>query len=153
MTRIIGRIFCRNCWFGKQRYISPSSLLVISTRPFQAKLKNCHEVVVRNRLQQLRKRQRDEALQAQEELLAGVATAASKRSIGSGVPTDGRDVEERAEEAEPYHRSMSPRPIDINRLRGEERDAEIISAAEDRQIIVCGPVFIFFDIDTELTSF
>jgi len=92
-------------------------------------------------------------LQAQEELLAGVATAASKRSIGSGVPTDGRDVEERAEEAEPYHRSMSPRPIDINRLRGEERDAEIISAAEDRRIIVCCPVFIFFDIDTELTSF
>jgi len=114
------------------------------TRPIQAKLKNCHEIVVRNRLKQLRKRQRDEALQAQEELLAGVATAASKRSIGSGVPTDVRDVEERAEEAEPYHRSMSPKPIDINRLRGEERDAEIISAAEDRRIIVCCTVFIFF---------
>lgn len=39
---------------------------------------------------------------------------------------------------------MSPKPIDINRLRGEERDAEIISAAEDRRIIVCCTVFIFF---------
>ncbi len=44
----------------------------------QAKLKSLHEVVVRNRLEQLRKRQRDEALQAQEELLEGVANVASK---------------------------------------------------------------------------
>jgi len=82
-------------------------------------------------------------LQAQEELLAGVATAASKRSTGPIVPTDVKDVEERAEEAELYRRSMSPEPIDISRLRGEERDADIISAAEDRRIIVCCPVFIF----------
>lgn len=40
------------------------------------------------------------------------------------------------EEVEPYDRSMSPAPIDINKLRGEEREADIISIAEDRRNIV-----------------
>ncbi|KAJ3572640.1 hypothetical protein NP233_g2954 [Leucocoprinus birnbaumii] len=102
----------------------------------KAKLKSFHEVVVRNRLEQLRKRQRDEALQAQEELLAGVATAASKKPIGPIVPLDGREIDEPAEEPEPYHRSMSPVPLDINKLRGEERDADTISAAEDRRNVI-----------------
>lgn len=40
------------------------------------------------------------------------------------------------EEVEPYDRSMSPVPIDTNKLRGEEREADIISIAEDRRNIV-----------------
>ncbi|KAL7284306.1 hypothetical protein ACG7TL_001591 [Trametes sanguinea] len=44
-----------------------------------------HEVVVRNRLEQLRKRQRDEALQAQEELLAGVARSAQRGEAHNSV--------------------------------------------------------------------
>ncbi|KAF5363399.1 hypothetical protein D9756_000810 [Leucocoprinus leucothites] len=102
----------------------------------KAKLKSFHEVVVRNRLEQLRKRQRDEALQAQEELLAGVATAASKKPIGPIVLMDGKEAEEPLEEVEPYYKSMSPEPIDISKLRGEERVADIISAAEDRRNII-----------------
>lgn len=104
--------------------------------PLKARLKSFHEVVVRNRLEQLRKRQRDEALQAQEELLAGVATAASKKPIGPVVPADGKEIDESAEEVEPYDRAMSPKLIDITKLRGEEREADIISAAEDRRNIV-----------------
>lgn len=52
------------------------------------------------------------------------------------MPVDGKVVEEPASEAEPYHRSMSPEPINITKLRGEERDAIIISAADDRRNIV-----------------
>lgn len=93
-------------------------------------------MVVRNRLEQLRKRQRDEALQAQEELLAGVARAASKKPVNPVVPVDIPGTEEVGEEVEPYDRAMSPEPIDIAKLRGEERDIDVISAADDRRNIV-----------------
>ncbi|KAJ7047638.1 mid region of cactin-domain-containing protein [Mycena alexandri] len=97
----------------------------------KAKLKTLHEVVVRNRLEQLRKRQRDEALQAQEELLAGVARSAAKRP----EPTVEMDVVEQeeivpAEEMEEYHRDMSPPLIDITRLMPEEREIDILTAEE-----------------------
>lgn len=49
---------------------------------------------------------------------------------------EGKEIEEPVEEVEPYDRSMSPELIDINKLRGEERDADIISAVEDRRNIV-----------------
>ncbi|KAI5894203.1 uncharacterized protein SCHCODRAFT_02667247 [Schizophyllum commune H4-8] len=88
----------------------------------KAKLKSLHEVVVRNRLEQLRKRQRDQALQAQEELL-GKAAAASKL-----VQPAVQDVVE--DEAEPYDRAMSPQPIDILNLPAEERDIDILTQKE-----------------------
>ncbi|KAF7776334.1 hypothetical protein Agabi119p4_4727 [Agaricus bisporus var. burnettii] len=101
----------------------------------KAKLKSFHEVVVRNRLEQLRKRQRDEALQAQEELLAGVARAASKK-VSLVIPVDIKGTEEVGEEIEPYDRAMSPELIDIAKLRGEERDVDIISAVDDLRNII-----------------
>ncbi|KAL1712239.1 mid region of cactin-domain-containing protein [Schizophyllum commune] len=88
----------------------------------KAKLKSLHEVVVRNRLEQLRKRQRDQALQAQEELL-GKAAAASKL-----VQPAVQEVIE--DEAEPYDRAMSPQPIDILKLPAEERDIDILTQKE-----------------------
>ncbi|KAJ2933671.1 hypothetical protein H1R20_g3402, partial [Candolleomyces eurysporus] len=99
----------------------------------KAKLRVLHEVVVRNRLEQLRKRQRDEALQAQEELLAGVARNASKGT--ADMPVESMQVEETVspEDLEPYDRSMSPRPINITKLPLEERQILIVSAAEDRR--------------------
>ncbi|KAF9563743.1 hypothetical protein CPC08DRAFT_661648 [Agrocybe pediades] len=100
----------------------------------KAKLKNLHEVVVRNRLEQLRKRQRDEALQAQEELLAGVARSASRRNVPAAV-ADVEMVEEviPAQEMEPYDRSMSPPLIDITKLSAEERDIDILIDKDDRR--------------------
>lgn len=87
---------------------------------------------MRNRLEQLRKKQRDEALQAQEELLAGVAKAASKPI--SEVHVEGMVVDEVTPgDVEPYDRSMSPIPINIARLSVEERQIPIISAQEDRR--------------------
>ncbi|TEB35352.1 hypothetical protein FA13DRAFT_1788001 [Coprinellus micaceus] len=98
----------------------------------KSKLKTLHEVVVRNRLEQLRKKQRDEALQAQEELLAGVAKAASKPI--SEVHVAGTALDDVSpEDVEPYHRSMSPVPINIARLSLEERQIIIVSAVEDRR--------------------
>ena len=110
----------------------------------QAKLKALHEVVVRNRLEQLRKRQRDEALQAQEELLAGVANAASRgRVLDQAVPEiEPAQPEEILLEIEPYDRAMSPILIDITTLSPEERQIDILTEAEDRRALV-SHVFIF----------
>ncbi|KAJ7117328.1 mid region of cactin-domain-containing protein [Mycena crocata] len=101
----------------------------------KAKLKGLHEVVVRNRLEQLRKRQRDEAIQAQEELLAGVARSASGRTD----PIVEMEVVEQevvpAEEMEEYHRDMSPPLVDITRLMPEEREIDILTEGEHRRAL------------------
>ncbi|KAI0921226.1 hypothetical protein AcW2_006268 [Taiwanofungus camphoratus] len=99
----------------------------------KAKLKAFHEVVVRNRLEQLRKRQRDEALQAQEELLAGVVKSASRTDGRNIIPVVGNTEQESsaAEEMEPYYRSMSPQLLDIRNLHYEERQIDIVTAKED----------------------
>lgn len=104
----------------------------------QAKLKTLHEVVVRNRLEQLRKRQRDEALQAQEELLAGVAKSASRNDGRHVVPVVDNEQQEAvaAEDVEEYHRSMSPELLDIRRLPYEERQIDIVTAKEDLRALV-----------------
>ena len=103
----------------------------------KAKLKSLHEVVVRNRLEQLRKRQRDEALQAQEELLAGVARNASTRTAPDVTPSEAVEEVVAPEDMEKYDRSMSPALIDITKLSAEERDIDIIMASDDLHNLVC----------------
>ncbi|GBE79540.1 mid region of cactin-domain-containing protein [Sparassis latifolia] len=99
----------------------------------KAKLKALHEVVVRNRLEQLRKRQRDEALHAQEELLAGVAKSALRGEARGIIPAVVAAEQEGgpAEEVEEYARSMSPTLLDIRKLPYEEREIDIVTALED----------------------
>ncbi|KAK0453815.1 mid region of cactin-domain-containing protein [Armillaria borealis] len=102
----------------------------------KAKLKSFHEVVVRNRLEQLRKRQRDEALQAQEELLAGVAkSASSKPWIPKDVEADVPVPEDDARDIEEYDRAMSPLLIDITKLSVEDRQIDILTEQEDRRAL------------------
>jgi hypothetical protein len=89
-------------------------------------------------LEQLRKRQRDEALQAQEELLAGVANSASKASGSEILPrleAPDREVTP-VEEAETYDRSMSPPLVDITKLLPEERDIDILTEKEALRALV-----------------
>lgn len=111
---------------------------MIADSYIQSKLKSLHEVVVRNRLEQLRKKQRDEALQAQEELLAGVAQSASTRPIPTSADQiiNNQVAEDEDEEREPYDRSMSPILIDITRLAAEERQIDIITVKEDLRALV-----------------
>lgn len=101
-------------------------------------MKTLHEVVVRNRLEQLRKRQRDEALQAQEELLAGVARSASKKWGAAEVIPEVAPEQETipAEDMEEYDRAMSPALLDITRLTSEEREIDILTEGEDRHALV-----------------
>lgn len=109
----------------------------------QAKLKSLHEVVVRNRLEQLRKRQRDEALHAQVELLAGVAKKTEQSRNWGGdmraeVPIDGErgTGPPAADDVEEYDRSMSPGLLDITKLSYEDKEVDIVSAEDDRKALV-----------------
>ncbi|KAF9055004.1 hypothetical protein BDZ89DRAFT_1055631 [Hymenopellis radicata] len=103
----------------------------------KAKLKSFHEVVVRNRLEQLRKRQRDEALQAQEELLAGVAEVASAKPW---IPKDSDSAapapEAIDEDVEEWDPSMEPPLLDITKLPVEERQVDILTAKEDLRLLL-----------------
>ena len=94
--------------------------------------------MVRNRLEQLRKRQRDEALQAQEELLAGVAKSAAKgeKRVVPEPDVVGNTADP-SEEVEEYDRSMSPPLLDIRRLPYEERQIDIVTELEDLRNLVC----------------
>jgi len=99
-------------------------------------------------LEQLRKRQRDEALQAQQELLAGAAAALSLSKVAPAV-----EQETVTEKVEPYHRSMSPEPIDITKLSYDERQIDIITAVEDRRNLVYLFVqFVVFPIFTHVSD-
>lgn len=98
----------------------------------KAKLKSLHEVVVRNRLEQLRKRQRDEALHAQEELLAGVAKSASKKAPDNVVSSVQVDLEGAVEEIESYDRAMSPELLDITKLSSDDRQIPVVNVGDDR---------------------
>ncbi|KAH9071647.1 mid region of cactin-domain-containing protein [Lactarius deliciosus] len=90
----------------------------------KAKLKSLHEVVVRNRLEQLRKRQRDEALQAQEELLEGVASVAAKGKFPP--PTiEPAGSQQAVEEA-----------VDITKLPHEERQVDIVLESDDKDALM-----------------
>lgn len=99
------------------------------------KLRTLHEVVVRNRLEQLRKRQRDEALIAQEELLAGVANSASSKSR---QPNDNSalDINPEKDEKEEYRRSMSPALVDLSSLPSEDQELELVKAEDDLRSLV-----------------
>ena len=91
---------------------------------------------MRTRLEQLRKRQRDEALQAQEELLAGVARSAARGERPVIAEPDAQQAEP-AEDVEPYDRSMSPALLDIRKLPYEERQIDIVTELDDLRALVC----------------
>lgn len=124
---------------GIELFITMLVRKLTTQQPFQAKLKSVHEVVVRNRLEQLRKRQRDEAIQAQEELLAGVAKSASRKWGTEQAAAETEVAEQEViteEEMEPYDRSMSPVLLDITKLPVEEREIDILTEEEDRRALV-----------------
>ncbi|KAG8858477.1 hypothetical protein FRB91_009700 [Serendipita sp. 411] len=107
------------------------SLLVWKSK---AKLKVLHEVVVRNRLEQLRKRQRDEALQARAELLGGDTPTsrnhwpAEVRALPSQQPDeDSMEVDQ----AEPYSRDMSVPLFEDGKLSYEDRQLTVINPVND----------------------
>ena len=105
----------------------------------QSKLKSLHEVVVRNRLEQLRKRQRDEALQAQVELLGNAAMESTKQWPAEVRPLPSQQGEEDAmdvDESEPYTRDMSPPLFEPGRLSYDDRQLQTVDPLEELKALV-----------------
>jgi hypothetical protein len=100
-----------------------------------------HEVVVRNRLEHLRRRQRDEALQAQQQLLADV-----KPGTRTSLEHDDTIKEKTPEIA--YLECMSPRLTAITKLSHEDMELEFLSVDIDQQNLVSVGV----DTNQSLTS-
>ena len=96
--------------------------------------------MVRNRLEQLRKRQRDEALQAQEELLAGVARSAARGEKPVVHVEEPNIVPE--EEKIPYDRAMSPPLLDIRKLPYDERQIDIVTELDDLRALVSRSIHV-----------
>ena len=102
-----------------------------------------HEIVVMNRLEQLRKRQRDEALQAQQDLLEGVSrrAAPAPHTTTTTAAGDDEDMEDGTaagvvELLEVYERSMSPERVMFGGLGHEERGVEVVDEDVDRAALV-----------------
>jgi hypothetical protein len=107
----------------------------------QSKLHQIHLVVMQNRLEQLRQRQREQALKVQEELggkMAGgdsldpaaaarqaAELAAEEMELGDDLGETGED-----EQVEPYDREMSPELLDGKELSYEDRSLPIVDEEE-----------------------
>jgi hypothetical protein len=104
-------------------------------------------VVVRNRLEQLRKRQRDEALQAQVELLGQGRPDHRKQWPVEVKPFSSLHQEEAMEvdAPEPYTRDMSPPLFDPTRLSYEDRQLQIIKPIDDLRTLVCSILLFLYD--------
>lgn len=76
-------------------------------------------------------------MQAQEELLAGVAKSAARGERSQAVVETESTTAKDAEVAEPYDRSMSPALLDIRKLPYEERQIDIVTELEDLRALVC----------------
>lgn len=82
----------------------------------KAKLKAMHEVVLRNRLEHLRRRQRDEAVKVQAELASSLVppsrvTHTSTSQLEANDPLDEEIIDLSKEEPEDYEPDMEPQPL------------------------------------------
>ena len=110
-------------------------LKTITVWKAKAKLKAMHEIVLQKRLEQLRKKQRQEAIKVQEELETALASH-SVQIKTEGLDSTNRDAIEEEDDSliEEYDRSMSPKPFD--KLPKEDKQCEIVDLEEDMKTLV-----------------
>lgn len=85
------------------------------------KLNSIHEIVLKNRLEQFKKRQREDAAKVQAEL--GGALSAQVRAENSVAADDN------AEGIEAYDPSMSPQRVPISELPAADRNLPMVKAS------------------------
>ncbi|TYJ57007.1 hypothetical protein B9479_002286 [Cryptococcus floricola] len=109
-----------------------------------AKLNSIHEIVLKNRLEQFKRRQREDAAKVQAEL--GGVLATNTNTFGGDMHADAGVMPDEGDEAddeeddeddfiEDYNREMSPAIVDIRHMPIEERRLPIVREEDDlRQI-------------------
>ncbi|BGP36451.1 hypothetical protein JCM10450v2_000351 [Rhodotorula kratochvilovae] len=100
----------------------------------KAKLRDMHEVVLFNRLEQLRKKQRDEALKYAQEVKSALAPAAAPAAGDDEMDVEEEDAEPEEEaapvEAEPWNPEWEPTLM--KRIPEEFRTCQVLDADSDR---------------------
>ncbi|RGB35400.1 mid region of cactin-domain-containing protein, partial [Rhizophagus diaphanus] len=110
-------------------------LKTITVWKAKAKLKAMHEIVLQKRLEQLRRKQRQEAIKVQEELETALASHSVQiKAEGQGTIDNDAIEEEDYSLIEEYDKSMSPRPFD--KLPREDKQCEIVDLGEDMKSLV-----------------
>ncbi|RUP50152.1 mid region of cactin-domain-containing protein [Jimgerdemannia flammicorona] len=117
----------------------------------RAKLADMHQTMLTKRLEQLRRKQREQAARVQGELEAlldmhGGEVVGRGVEEGEGLPVEeemgeegeeeepAEPVEEEEEETEVYERGMSPEPV--SRIAREDREITVVDALEDFKQLV-----------------
>ncbi|KAI5454835.1 hypothetical protein NCC49_002117 [Naganishia albida] len=96
----------------------------------KSKLHQIHVVVIKNRLEQLRQKQRHQAIKVQEELGGTLANSAAIADATEVTEAEAEAVEE-AEEIEEYSREMSPGLLDPGKLPPEDRNLPIVHEEDE----------------------
>lgn len=102
----------------------------------KAKLKAMHEVVLRNRLEHLRRRQRDEAVKIQAELASSLVPSTTRiapSQLETHEASDDEALDFTPEEPEDFEPSMEPVPLPIE---PDEQKLEIRFREEDWHQII-----------------
>lgn len=122
----------------------------------KAKLRDMHEVVLNNRLEQLRKKQRDEALRYAQEVKNAIFVPPPADALEG--PDNGEDEEEEMqieEEEEQGGTVVAEKwddkwePVLHNRIPEECRACQVVDFAEDRQKLVRQPIPFFLRPDRD----
>lgn len=99
-------------------------------------------MVIQNRLEQLRQRQREQALKVQEEL-GGTLAEATEAVAGRAIRQDAIDEAlaadkeaEVVEEVEEYSREMSPEVVAHKSLSSDDRGLPIVNEEDDMRALV-----------------
>ncbi|EPQ26475.1 uncharacterized protein PFL1_05797 [Pseudozyma flocculosa PF-1] len=110
----------------------------------KAKLRDMHEVVLSNRIEYLQRKQRDEALRQQRNLLSQLGDDAVRdqkdadriAAVDQSLQAE-RDAAEAAELEGLYDADeMEPEPVDYSKLRYDDRQLPVYTVEEDRKRIV-----------------
>jgi hypothetical protein len=111
--------------------------------PSKAKLNSIHEVVLKNRLEQFKKRQREDAAKVQAEM-GGVLVNQNNepQAFGGdiraevGIADDADDEADEDDYIEEYDPEMSPEPADPRTMHLDERRLPIVTEEDEWRALV-----------------
>lgn len=100
----------------------------------QSKLNSIHEVVLKNRLEQFKKRQREDAARVQAEMGGTLAGQTQGSTLEGEMQTQGGDeADDEMDEddlVEEYDPSMSPRPVELREIHMDDRRLPVVTEAQ-----------------------
>lgn len=115
-------------------------LICFSLVQIKAKLQAMHEIVLQNRLEQLRLRQREDALKVQSDVAALVSSsnraATAAQELGDEMDEMAEDEEHESELAEAWNEDMEPQLVKQSTLTYQDKQVEVVESHVQRAQVV-----------------